>query len=163
MNATSWESFRGTRGWAWGKVRNVGMKGILKSAPPSLSTRIFQEKPDLRERESSQPCPSRNQNPHPFRRAKEGRDGRFLKKRSSTSALHPGGNPKRVLPRWKFTFQIQEGRTQSSHLLRGGETFQEQRGAAAAKKKGGENNIHKQSCGFPSPTVLLELPWITWE
>lgn len=84
MDATSWERLRGTQGWARGKVRNVGMKGILQRAPPSLSTRIFQEKPDLRrvvrERESSQPRPSQNQNPHPFRRAKEGRDGWFLKK-----------------------------------------------------------------------------------
>lgn len=65
-----------------GKVRNVGMKGILKYAPPSLSTRIFQEKPDLSRvvREREQPAvPITKSNPTSLQESKGG-EGRMVPK-----------------------------------------------------------------------------------
>lgn len=94
MNATSWEHFRGTQGWAQGKVSKVGMKDILTSAPPSLSTRIFQEKPDLRRvvREREQPAvPITKSKPTSLQESKGGEGQMVPKKRSTTTALHPGG------------------------------------------------------------------------
>lgn len=102
MNATSWECSRDTQGWAWGKVRNVGMKDILKSAPPSLSTRIFQEKPDLSRavrEESSQAVPITKSKPTSLQESKGGEGRMVPKKKGALLQLYTPGESKPSSPR----------------------------------------------------------------
>lgn len=93
------------------------MKGILKSAPASLSPWILQEKADLRRvvREREQPAvPITKSKPTSLQESKAGEGRMAPKKKEHYYSFTPRGKPSRALAGWKFTFQIQEGRAQSS-------------------------------------------------